>query len=73
MSEEFRMNLLPCPMCGAGETQIDARYHPPTMTRPGSLMYVNIIHWCEGEGLKTTIKVVGRDHFDAQYKWNQRI
>jgi hypothetical protein len=73
MDEDVRLNLLPCPFCGAGETRVDANYHPPTMSKPGSLITVKIIHWCEGAGLRTTISVVGRDHIDAQNKWNQRF
>lgn len=31
------MKLMPCPMCGAGETRIDEKHLPPRMSGPGAL------------------------------------
>jgi hypothetical protein len=72
------MKLLPCPMCGAGETRVDEKYLPPKMSGPGALISVAIHHWCND--LSTAIpgviaehrEVRGRDHASAEAAYNRR-
>lgn len=72
------MNLRPCPFCGSdakwvGDTNwaIRESHLKPTMSGPGAPISVEVQHWC-GEGTKTMVKVVGRDHDEAERNWNRR-
>lgn len=66
--------LLPCPFCGAGETQIvengkvwsGMKYSEPTS--------VSVRHWCqkvEGQPSRM-LERIGKDHASAIAAWNQR-
>lgn len=70
------MDLLPCPICGGGETRIDENHLSPTMKGPGALIGVVIHHWCNNPhspGAYTEHREVrGRDHASAQLAYNRR-
>ncbi len=69
-------DLSPCPFCGGGETSVDARWMPPTMSGKTSLIGVRIYHWCDiaqpRPAQRLLIEVHGRDHADAAAAWNFR-
>ncbi len=67
--------LLPCPFCGAGETQIRENgriWNGVTYTKPTS---VSVLHWCERpEGQPfCTLEKIGRDRESAIAAWNRRV
>ena len=78
------MKLLPCPFCGSqapepyaegntvddGWVVAEARL-PPRMDGPGALISVEVRHWC-GYGSRSIIKIMGRDHAEAERLWNRR-
>ena len=72
------MNLLPCPMCGAGETRVDEAHLPPRMSGPGALVSVTIHHWCNISPAKIHGVIIdhrevrGRDHASAEASYNRR-
>ena len=72
------MNLLPCPMCGAGETRVDEKHLSPRMSGPGALVSVVIHHWCNDPSTKIYgsifehREVRGRDHASAEASYNRR-
>ena len=78
IDEEDRVlaQLLPCALCGAGETQARVHRLAPMMSGgPGALISVSIQHWCEtptGPGLRRSISSQGRDFDDAIRSWNER-
>jgi len=69
MTEE---TLLPCPFCGAGETQI--REQSMWGGRSKVVVSVSVIHWCEKEEGQPSraIERIGRDRESAIRAWNQR-
>jgi len=67
--------LLPCPFCGAGETDVhETRLRPRMDGKEPALVSVEIRHWCAGlDGLVGTgINFRGRDHESAIAAWNRR-
>lgn len=68
------MNLLPCPICGGGETRVDEKHLPPTMGGPGGLISVVIHHWCNkpSAAIFEHREVRGRDHASAEAAYNRR-
>lgn len=67
--------LRECPFCGGGETRIDENRLRPTMTGQGSLVSVEIHHWCpasEGQPRRNHMVKVGRDRAFAISAWNRR-
>jgi hypothetical protein len=66
--------LLPCPFCGGlKEITIKENRHSPTMKGEGSLISVDIKHWCYGRGIqRLLIGVTGRDYDQAINTWNTR-
>lgn len=66
--------LLPCPFCGAGTTEIRENGRPWLGTRYGDPSSVSVRHWCEPiEGQPSRmIERVGRDRAAAVAAWNTR-
>lgn len=66
-------SLLPCPFCGAGETQVIPKSHWGGMS--SHLLSVTVRHWCERapSGLSGGhIDRVGKTHEEAIAQWNHR-
>lgn len=66
--------LLPCPFCGAGETQIRENgkiWLGMKFSEPSS---VSVFHWCEAVPGQPSrpIERVGRDEASAIEAWNRR-
>lgn len=66
--------LLPCPFCGAGTTEIRENDRPWLGTKWGEPVSVSVRHWCERiEGQPSRmIERVGRDRAAAVAAWNMR-
>jgi hypothetical protein len=66
--------LKPCPFCGGGTTDIKENRLPPKMNGPGSIISVEIRHWCpQTPGcIGGHISVRGRDMESAVNAWNRR-
>lgn len=72
---ENQSDLLSCPFCDGGETQIEETRTQPTMSGKSSVIGVYIIHWCSGltkGAQRITISVHGRNRDDAIEAWNRR-
>ena len=69
-----KIELLPCPFCGAGTTDIRENDRPWLGTRYGDPSSVSVRHWCEPiEGQPSRmIERVGRDRAAAIAAWNMR-
>lgn len=72
MTMEPDIHLLPCPFCGAGETQIQ-----PTLYWTGmrnNILSVTIRHWCQPLGAVhgTLLQVKGKTEEEAIASWNRR-
>ena len=66
--------LLPCPFCGAGTTEIRQNGRPWLGTRYGDPSSVSVRHWCEpidGQPSRM-IERAGRDRAAAVAAWNMR-
>lgn len=64
--------LLPCPFCGGGQTEIHENKHWTGMRY--LVMSVEVKHWCfrsEGE-LQSFITLKDKTEEDAITKWNRR-
>lgn len=73
-TEQERAELLPCPFCGAGTTEIQENGRPWLGTRWGDPVSVSVRHWCEpvdGQPSRM-IERVGRDRAAAIDAWNRR-
>src|SRR5690606_25357581 len=72
-TEQERAELLPCPFCGAGKTEI--RENRPWLgTKWGEPVSVSVRHWCDhvdGQPSRM-IERVGRDRAAAVAAWNMR-
>lgn len=69
------VQLLPCPFCGGGSTQIDERRLSPTMQGPGAVISVTVRHWCPvpaGQPTGLNVSMHGRDKDAAIAAWNTR-
>lgn len=66
--------LLPCPFCGAGTTEICDNGRPWLGAKWGEPVSVSVRHWCEPiEGQPSRmIERVGRDRAAAVAAWNMR-
>lgn len=66
--------LLPCPFCGAGTTEIRENGRPWLGAKWGEPVSVSVRHWCEPiEGQPSRmIERVGRDRAAAVAAWNMR-
>jgi hypothetical protein len=66
--------LLPCPFCGAGETQIEENGRIWAGTKYSDPISVSVRHWCEPvEGQPSRmIERIGRDRESAIAAWNRR-
>ena len=73
MTDAPKPELLPCPFCGAGQSEfrengrtwMGGRYSEPTS--------VSVMHWCEVPGQPSrAIQRVGRDRESAVAAWNLR-
>lgn len=57
-----KADLLPCPFCGAGTTELE----------PNGRTW-SVFHWCaEAPGPSRMIERVGRDEAQAIERWNMR-
>jgi hypothetical protein len=67
-------DLLPCPFCGAGRTQIVENDRPWLGTKYGPPVSISIRHWCDNPNgkLSRMMERVGRDLSDAKRAWNMR-
>lgn len=68
------VELLPCPFCGAGKTEIRENGRPWLGMRYGEPVSVSVRHWCdpiEGQPSRM-IERVGRDRAAAIDAWNTR-
>lgn len=66
--------ILPCPFCGAGKTEI-REDRPWLGMRYGEPISVSVRHWCEpieGQPSSRMIERVGRDRAAAIAAWNMR-
>lgn len=66
--------LLPCPFCGAGTTEVQENGRPWLGTRWGDPVSVSVRHWCDhvdGQPSRM-IERVGRDRTSAIDAWNRR-
>lgn len=73
-TEQERAELLPCPFCGAGKTEIQDNGRPWLGTKWGEPVSVSVRHWCEhvdGQPSRM-IERVGRDRASAIDAWNRR-
>lgn len=74
-TEQERAELLPCPFCGAGTTEIRENGRPWLGTKGwGEPVSVSVRHWCEhvdGQPSRM-IERVGRDRAAAIDAWNRR-
>lgn len=73
-TEQERAELLPCPFCGAGTTEIQDNGRPWLGTRWGEPVSVSVRHWCDhvdGQPSRM-IERVGRDRAAAIDAWNRR-
>ncbi len=67
--------LLPCPFCGAGETQLQVNNGVWTGMRYAEPVSFEVRHWCqriEGQPSPRLIARVGRDRISAITAWNTR-
>lgn len=66
--------LLPCPFCGAGETEITENGKTWTGMKYSAPVSVSVRHWCERiEGQPSRmIERIGRDTESAIAAWNMR-
>lgn len=68
------VELLPCPFCGSGKTEIRENGRPWLGMRYGDPSSVSVRHWCEpidGQPSRM-IERVGRDRAAAIAAWNTR-
>lgn len=73
-TEQERAELLPCPFCGAGKTEVRENGRPWLGTKWGEPASVSVRHWCEpvdGQPSRM-IERVGRDRAAAIAAWNRR-
>ena len=66
--------LLPCPFCGAGDTQLHENGRVWSGMRYSAPTSVSVRHWCtpvEGQPSRM-IERVGRDEASAIEAWNRR-
>lgn len=68
------MDLLPCPFCGAGQTEVRENGKVWTGMKYGTPSSVSIFHWCEPIAGQPSrgIERVGRDLESAIAAWNMR-
>jgi len=67
--------LIPCPFCGAGQTEIRENTQWMGGIRPSQLISVEVNHWCtriEGQPTRKNVHMVGRDRESAIKAWNTR-
>jgi len=66
-------NLLPCPFCGAGTTEIMPNGRTWTGMKYGEPTSWSVRHWCSDiPGPSRMIERVGRDKAQAISRWNMR-
>lgn len=73
-TEQDCAELLPCPFCGAGRTEVRDNGRPWLGTRWGEPVSVSVRHWCDhvdGQPSRM-IERVGRDRTSAIDAWNRR-
>ena len=69
-----RADLLPCPFCGAGETEVRENGKTWLGMKYFEPVSVSILHWCtpiEGQPSRP-IERIGRDLESAISAWNMR-
>ena len=74
MADTLREALLPCPFCGAGETQFRENDRMWTGMKQSDPVSVSVLHWCEkvtGQPSRA-IERVGKDEASAIEAWNRR-
>ncbi|MFZ5783971.1 MAG: Lar family restriction alleviation protein [Pseudomonadota bacterium] len=70
--------LLPCPFCGGGTTDIEERRlnNTPRMDgRPSAVISATVFHWCPvsaGQPSGLNVSMHGRDRASAIAAWNTR-
>ena len=73
-----KLELLPCPFCGAGEIDINEtplNLMPRMDGKPSPIVSVEIRHWCgplEGMLGRLNVRMAGRDKASAIAAWNRR-
>ena len=71
-------DLLPCPFCGAGKTEIEERpldRMPRMDGKPSPIISATVRHWCParpGQPTGLNISMHGRDRESAIAAWNRR-
>jgi hypothetical protein len=71
--ERALATLLPCPFCGAGETQIRLNDQTWLGTRYSEPTSVSLLHHCKQvAGPWRPIEIIGRDLAQAVERWNTR-
>lgn len=74
MSDDTRAELLPCPFCGAGETQLMPGTRVWTGMKYSEPATYSVRHWCDevtGQPSRM-IERIGRDRESAIAAWNMR-
>ena len=70
----MKSDLLPCPFCGGGTTEIRNNgqvWSGMQYTKP---ITVSVVHWCEPvPGPTRMIERIGRDLGQAIERWNMRV
>lgn len=74
---EFGDPLKPCPLCGAGETEVYEHRNPGVSMSGelGNIISVEVRHWCAKQSgvVNAVISIRGRDHASAFAAWNRRL
>lgn len=68
-----RTDLLPCPFCGAGETQVRENTHWTGMS--SVIISVEVMHWCPRQtGVRGSgVQMRGKTEDEAVAAWNRRV
>lgn len=72
--DELLNRLLPCPFCGAGQSEIKENGRIWTGKKYSEPISVSVLHWCEKiEGQPSRmLERIGRDTEGAIAAWNMR-